>query len=65
MKWDKEGALGNLGIKKCEVCEEIKPVYVVVTLHGKKEMHFPCCSKECMEILSSLATEEKIKQKRR
>lgn len=57
MKWDKTGALNALDSKECVVCESIKPVYVVVTMHGKKDLHFPCCSHECAEILAGLIAE--------
>ena len=55
--WDKKGAIKSLKAEKCFICRENKPVHVVVTLHGKKDLHFPCCSKECMEIVS-MATAE-------
>lgn len=54
MKWDKAGALKALDSKKCFVCEAVKPVYVVATVHGKKDLHFPCCSEECLDIFSNM-----------
>lgn len=51
MNWDKMGAIKALDSGKCMVCGEVKPVYVVVTMHGKKDLHFPCCSQECAEIV--------------
>lgn len=55
MKWDKKGAINTLDAKKCFVCEEFKPIYVVVTLHGKKDIHIPCCSEECLNVVSETA----------
>lgn len=57
LKWDKKGALKALDSEKCFVCESIKPVYVVVTLHGKKDMHLPCCSPECAEVIAEIVAE--------
>lgn len=54
MKWDRSGALKALDSEECVVCESIKPVYVVVTMHGKKDLHLPCCSHECAEIIADL-----------
>lgn len=54
MKWDKAGAIKALDAKECIVCEKFKPVYVVVTVHGKKDLHLPCCSSECAEILAEI-----------
>lgn len=65
MKWDKKGAVDSLGTKKCSVCEKIKPVHVVVTVHGHKDLHFPCCSNECMEVVAVVAAEERKRQKNR
>ena len=47
MKWDKKGAEQALEAKECIVCELKKPIEVVVTMHGKKDLHLPCCSNEC------------------
>ena len=57
MKWDKKGAIKALDSGECMVCGKIKPVYVVVTIHGKKDLHFPCCSQECAEIVAEVALE--------
>lgn len=54
MKWDKAGAIKALDAKECIVCEKFKPVYVVVTVHGKKDLHLPCCSSECAETLAEI-----------
>lgn len=51
MKWDKMGAIKALESGKCMVCGKIKPIYVVFTMHGKKDLHIPCCSDECLEIV--------------
>ena len=52
MKWDKKGAIKALDAKKCFVCESVKPVHVVATVHGKQDLHFPCCSDKCLENFS-------------
>lgn len=57
MKWDKEGAINALDSKKCFVCESVKPVHVVATVHGKQDLHFPCCSPKCLENLQEMLME--------
>lgn len=57
MQWNKKGAVKGLKAKRCFVCEEIKPIHVVVTIHGKEDMHCPCCSEECMEIVVEILAE--------
>ncbi|MEQ2529761.1 hypothetical protein WMO40_24165 [Bacillaceae bacterium CLA-AA-H227] len=57
MRWDKKGAIKALDTGECFVCKEVKPVYVVVTLHGKKDLHIPCCSNECAAVVAEVATE--------
>lgn len=57
MKWDKKGAINALDSKKCFICESVKPVHVVATVHGKKDLHFPCCSPECLEIFYGMYLE--------
>lgn len=58
MKWDRKGALKALKAEKCSVCQAVKPVYVVVTMHGKKDLHFPCCSQDCADIVGQIMLEE-------
>jgi hypothetical protein len=57
MKWDKKGAIKALDVGKCQVCGDLKPVFVVVTLHGKKDLHIPCCSNECAAVVAEVAKE--------
>jgi len=57
MNWDKKGAINALEAKRCTICEQIKPVHVVVTHHGKKDVHLPCCSSECMEVVAEILAE--------
>lgn len=49
MNWDSKGAIKSLEAKKCIMCKEKKSIYVVATLHGEKDLHFPCCSEKCLE----------------
>lgn len=65
MKWDKKGAIKSLKAEKCFICGSVKPVYVVVTMHGKKDLHFPCCSQECAEVIADVMAEEQMKRMRR
>ena len=55
--WDEAGALKALDAEECVVCESTKEIYVVVTLHGKKDLHLPCCSPECAEVLAEIIAE--------
>lgn len=64
MKWDKKGAIKALDTKKCFVCGDVKPIYVVVTLHGKKDLHFPCCSQECADVVGEVAMEVQLEKKK-
>ena len=64
MKWDKQGAVKALDANECFVCKRVKPVYVVVTVHMKKDLHFPCCSEACSGLLAEWIGEiqaEKLK----
>lgn len=58
MSWDSEGALKALKAERCIVCEKVKPVHVVVTHHGVKDLHLPCCSDDCMMIVTEVITEQ-------
>lgn len=62
MKWDKKGAVKALKAEKCSVCEQVKEIHVVVTMHGKQDLHFPCCSSECQDTLQQIMFEESIKR---
>lgn len=58
---DKKSALKA---KICYLCEsKMDGAYVVATLHGKKELHFPLCGPECLEemggIIGELMNEKK------
>ena len=63
MKWDRKGATDSLGIKKCFVCEKVKSVHVVVTVHGQQDLHFPCCSPGCMDTLSQSMIQANVMKK--
>lgn len=65
MKWDEKGALEALEVKECSVCEQVKPIECVVTFHGKKDLHFSCCSEECVDIVSEVIMDEQAKRARR
>ena len=54
MSWDKEGAINALDSQECFVCGCNRPIYVVATVHGKQDLHFPCCSTKCLEELQML-----------
>lgn len=57
MNLNMKSTVKSLGVKRCVVCEQVKPVYVVVTHHGKKDIDLPCCSSECMEVIAEVLVE--------
>ena len=63
MKWDKKGAVKALNTKECFVCKSVKPVHVVVTVHGKRDLHIPCCSEECMEVVAEVVMEVEMEER--
>jgi hypothetical protein len=64
MKWDKKGAVKALDTKECFICQRTKPVYVVVTMHGKKDLHFPCCSQECADVVAEVMMEVQLEKRK-
>lgn len=65
MKWDKPGALKALDSKECFICGDTKETFVVVTMHGKKDLHFPCCSQKCADVVAEVILEEQNKRSKR
>lgn len=57
MQWDRKGARKALKSQECYICGSRREIQVVVTMHGKKDLHFPCCSEECAGVVADVMAE--------
>lgn len=59
---DKKSALKA---KVCYLCEcKMDGAFVVATMHGKKELHFPLCSPGCLEEMGDIIGEAMIEKQK-
>lgn len=49
-----KGIRKAMNSKKCIVCGSRKEIKVVVTHHGIHDLHLPCCSNDCMEVVADV-----------